>query len=78
MTRQEFAKKYQVDYNLVIAASKRIKETKRQKNVQFAEGDLGKAVCEELRYRIQRMEMNLAPVRCDYDKLRIICWNAAL
>ena len=78
MTRKDFAKKYQVDYQLVVDASKRIKEsTKRAKNIEFEEGRLGRAVCVEMNYRINRMEMRLKPLRNDYDRLRTICWYTA-
>ena len=78
MTRKEFAKKYNVDYNLVSVASRRVKVCKRQKNVQFDENELGKAVCQELRGRINRNLEASRRLHEDYDRLSIICWNMAL
>ena len=78
MTRKEFAKKYNVDYNLVSIASRKVKVCKRQKNVQFDENELGKAVCQELRGRINRNLEASRRLHEDYDRLSIICWNMAL
>ena len=78
MTRKEFSKKYNVDYQIVVYASRSIKICKRQKNVQFDENELGKAVCQELRGRINRNLEASRRLHEDYDKLRVICWNMAL
>ena len=78
MTRKEFAKKYNVDYNLVAIASRQVKVCNRQKNVQFDENELGKAVCQELRGRINRNLEASRRLHEDYDRLSIICWNMAL
>ena len=78
MTRKEFAKKYNVDYNLVSIASRKVKVCKRQKNVQFDENELGKAVCQEVRGRINRNLEASRRLHEDYDRLSIICWNMAL
>ena len=79
MTRKEFSKKYGIDYNIVIAASNRLKEpTKRTKNAQFSENALGMAVCKELNDRIVRIEKGLLPLMEDYDRMHQICWQAAL
>ena len=78
MTRKEFSKKYNVDYQIVVDASRSIKICKRQKNVQFDENELGKAVCQELRGRINRNLEASRRLHDDYDKLRVICWNMAL
>ena len=78
MTRKEFAKKYNLDYNFVSVASRRVKVCKRQKNVQFDENELGKAVCQELRGRINRNLEASRRLHEDYDRLSIICWNMAL
>ena len=79
MTRKEFAQKYNVDYNIVVAASQRIKKnTYRQKNVQYSENDLGEAVCKELSSRINRCMLTVERLEHDYARMRVICWMCAI
>ena len=76
MTRKEFAKKYNVDYNIVNDASKRIQHDKfRRKNVQFSESDLGKAVCKEIQGKMNKYRMKVQELDRDYSRLWDICWD---
>ena len=79
MTRKEFAKKYGIDYQIVVNASRLLKvERRREKNKQFDENDLGIAVCKELNDRIVRIEKSLLPLMEDYDRMKEICWRVTL
>ena len=79
MTRKEFAKKYGIDYQIVVAASRLLKvDRRREKNKQFEENDLGIAVCKELNDRIVRIERGLLPLMEDFDRMREICWRVTL
>lgn len=78
MTRKEFAEKYNVDYNIVVQASKSIRICQREKNAQFSENDLGIAICNELRGRMHRYMEAAGRTREDYDRLRVICWQCAV
>lgn len=78
MTRKEFAEKYNVDYNIVVCASRRIKDlSKKQRDVQFDENQLGLAVCRELRTKLNRYVEMTGRIQADYDRLRVICWMIA-
>lgn len=79
MTRKEFSKKYNVDYNIVVCASRRIKDlSKKQRDVQFSENELGLAVCNELCARMHRYIEAAGRIQGDYERMRVICWKAAL
>lgn len=77
MTRKEFAEKYNVDYQLVVNASRRIEDSHFGKNAQFDENQLALAVCRELRTKLNRYMEMTGRIQADYDRLRVICWMIA-